>query len=95
MPGIPTVTQAGFSDLTLDGLIGIFSQRGLPQTARDRIAADVKAALDDPSIHARLTATGQVVVPGTAAELAASIEKQRAGLVEVSKVLGIKAATYQ
>ena len=95
LPGIPTVTQAGFSDLTLDGLIGIFSQRDLPQSARDRIAADVKAALDDPSIHTRLTATGQVVVPGTAAELAASIEKQRAGLVEVAKVLGIKAATYQ
>ena len=31
----------------------------------------------------------------TAAELAASIEKQRDGLLEVSKVLGIKAAIYQ
>jgi tripartite-type tricarboxylate transporter receptor subunit TctC len=95
LPGIPTVTQAGFPDLILDGLIGIFSQRTLPQSVRDRIAADVKVVLDDPSIHARLTATRQIVVPGTAAELAASIEKQRAGLVEVSKVLGIKAATYQ
>jgi hypothetical protein len=33
------------------------------------------------------------VVPGSAAEFAASIDKQRAGLAEVTKVLGIKAAT--
>ena len=93
LPGIPTVTQAGFPDLTLDGLIGIFGQRDLPQSARERIAADVRTVLADPSIHSRLTATGQVVVPGSAAELAASIDKQRAGLVEVAKVLGIKEAT--
>jgi tripartite-type tricarboxylate transporter receptor subunit TctC len=93
LPGIPTVTQAGFPDLTLDGLIGIFGQRDLPQSARERIAADVKTALDDPSIRSRLTATGQIVVPGSSAELAASIAKQRAGLVEVAKVLGIREAT--
>jgi hypothetical protein len=33
------------------------------------------------------------VVPGSAAELAASIDKQRAAMLEVAKVLGIKAAT--
>jgi tripartite-type tricarboxylate transporter receptor subunit TctC len=94
LPGIPTVTQIGLSDLTLDGLIGIFGQRDLPGAVRDRIAADVKTVLTDPAIHARLTATGQIVVPGTAAELAASIDKQRAAMLEVAKVLGIKEATY-
>lgn len=93
LPGVPTVTQAGYPDLTLDGLIGIFGPRDMPQPLRERIAADVKTALDDPSIHSRLTATAQIVVPGSAAEFAASIDKQRAGLVEVAKVLGIKPAT--
>ena len=93
LPGVPTVTQAGYPDLTLDGLIGIFGPRDMPQPLRERIAADVKTALDDPSIHSRRTATAQVVVPGSAAEFAASIDKQRAGLVEVATVLGIKSAT--
>jgi hypothetical protein len=57
------------------------------------IAADVKTALADPAVHARLTGTGQVVVPGGDAEFAASIDRQRAGLVDVAAVLGIKAAT--
>ena len=81
--------------LTLDGLIGIFGPRDMPQALRERIAADVKLALDDPSIHSRLTATGQVVVPGSAAEFAASIDKQRAGIAGFAKVLGIQAATTE
>jgi tripartite-type tricarboxylate transporter receptor subunit TctC len=93
LPGVPTAAQAGYPDLTFDGLIGLFGPRDMPPSLRERIAADVKTALADPTIHSRLTATGQVVVPGSAAELAASIDKQRAGLVEVAKVLGIKEAT--
>jgi tripartite-type tricarboxylate transporter receptor subunit TctC len=93
LPGVPTVTQIGLPDLTLDGLIGIFGTRDLPQSVRERISADVKAALADPAIHSRLTATGQIVVPGSGAELAASIDKQRAAMLEVAKVLGIKEAT--
>ena len=93
LPGVPTAAQAGYPDLNFDGLVGIFGARDMPPALRERVAADVKTALDDPAIHARLTATGQVVVPGSAAALAASIDKQRAGLAEVGALLGIKAAT--
>jgi tripartite-type tricarboxylate transporter receptor subunit TctC len=93
LPGVPTAAEAGYPDLTFDGLVGLFGPRDMPDALRERIAADVKTALADPTIHSRLTATGQVVVPGGPAEFAASIEKQRAGLVEVAKVLGLKSAT--
>lgn len=93
LPGVPTAAQAGYPDLTFDGLVGIFGARDMPPSLRERIAADVKIALDDPSIHSRLTATGQVVVPGSASDLATSIDKQRAGLANAATVLGIKSAT--
>ncbi len=93
LPGVPTAAQAGYPDLTFDGLIGLFGPRDMPPSLRERIAADVKTALADPAIHSRLTATGQVVVPGSGAELAASIDKQRAGLVDVAAVLGLRSAT--
>jgi tripartite-type tricarboxylate transporter receptor subunit TctC len=89
---VPTVAQAGFPDLTFDGLVGLFGTRETPIALRERFAADVKTALADSTIVQRLTDTGQVVVPGSAAEFAASIEKQRAGLAEIAKVLGIEAA---
>jgi tripartite-type tricarboxylate transporter receptor subunit TctC len=93
LPGVPTVAQAGFPELTFDGLVGIFGAPDTPIARRERIAADVKTALADATIVQRLTATGQVVAPGSAAEFAASIEKQRAGIAEIAKVLGIAAAT--
>jgi tripartite-type tricarboxylate transporter receptor subunit TctC len=93
LPGVPTAAHAGYPDLTFDGLVGLFGPRDMPPSLRERIAADVKTVLVDPAIHSRLTASGQVVVPGSAAELAASIDKQRAGLVEVATVLGLKSAT--
>jgi tripartite-type tricarboxylate transporter receptor subunit TctC len=93
VPGVPTVGQAGFPQLTFDGLVGIFSTPNMPNQLRERIATDVKAVLADQAIVSRLQATGQVVVPGSAAEFTASIDKQRAGVAEIAKVLGIKAAT--
>ena len=92
MPGMPTVTQAGYPQLTFDGLVGFYGTRDMPNEVRERIATDVREALADPKIVDRLHATGQDVVPGTAAQFAASIDKQRATVAAIAKVLGIKAA---
>ena len=93
LPGVKTAAQQGYPDLTFDGLVGLFGARDMPASLRERIAADVSAALGDHAIHSRLTSTGQVVVPGSAADFTASIDKQRTGLAEVVSVLDIKAAT--
>ena len=85
----------GFPELTFDGLVGLFGTRDTPMALRERIAADVKAALADPAVVERLTATGQMVSPGSAAEFAAAIEKQSAGIAGFAKVLGIQAATTE
>jgi tripartite-type tricarboxylate transporter receptor subunit TctC len=86
---IPTVTEAGFPGLAFDGLVGLFGSRDMPAELRDRIADDLRAAIADPAIAARLNATGQVVSPGAPAELAAAIDEQRAQLAASAKVLGM------
>ena len=91
-PNVPTVAEAGFPAMTFDGLIGLFGPRDMSAAARDRIAADIRAVASDPVVLTRLTATGQVAAPGTAAEFAASIEEQRGKLAAVAQQLGIKAA---
>ena len=92
LPNVPTVAQAGFPELTFDGLVGIFGHRDMPLAQRERIAADVKAALSDPAIAEKLTNSGQEVVPGTAAEFAASIDQQFKAVASIAETLGIKAA---
>jgi tripartite-type tricarboxylate transporter receptor subunit TctC len=65
----------------------------MPPAVRERIAADVIAALKDPDIAQKLTATGQVVNPGTPAEFGAAIDKQKAQAIEAGNILGIKPAS--
>ena len=89
---VPTTAEAGFPDTTIDGLVGIFGPRDLPAAVREKIAADVIAVLKDPAILERLTATGQVVNPGSPTEFIAAIAKQHAQATEAGKVLGIKPA---
>jgi len=95
LPDMQTVTEAGFPELTLDGLVGLFGTRDMPQARREKIAADVKAILADPAVVQRLASTGQTVIPGSSAEFTAAVEKQRSSLAGFAKVLGITAATTE
>jgi tripartite-type tricarboxylate transporter receptor subunit TctC len=41
-PEIPTVNEAGYPELTLDGLVGLFGPKVMSAELRERIAADVR-----------------------------------------------------
>ena len=72
-PNLPTVAEAGFPALTLDGLVGLFGPSGMPLALRERIAADMRAAAD-PIIKDRLTKSGQIMNIGGPEEFAKSID---------------------
>ena len=91
-PGLeaPSAAEAGFPQLTLDGLVGLVAARssGISDAVREKIAADVKAQLEDPALNERMTATGQIVNPGSPAEFAAAIDEQSRNLAGWSKAIG-------
>ena len=89
---IPTAAEAGYKSLEFDGLVGLLGARDFPPAVRDRIAADIRAVVSDPEIDAKLSATGQVVNPGTAAEFTAALDDQRATVAKIGDTLGIKPA---
>jgi tripartite-type tricarboxylate transporter receptor subunit TctC len=88
LPDLPTVTEAGFSDLALDGLVGFFGPPEMPLALRERIAADVGEVGADPVITARLNDTGQLPNFSSPAEFHAAIELQRARVAAAAKELG-------
>jgi tripartite-type tricarboxylate transporter receptor subunit TctC len=92
LPDIPTAEEAGFPSLAFDGLVGVLGSKDVPAAARERIAADIKEIAADPEVDKRLSATGQVISPGTGAEFAAEIEDQRATVARIGATLGIKPA---
>jgi tripartite-type tricarboxylate transporter receptor subunit TctC len=87
-PDLPTVQQAGYPALTIDGLVGLFGPPGMPLELRQRITADFRAVADD-MIKDRLNATGQILNVGGPEEFAKSIDDQRAKVAEFAKDLGI------
>jgi tripartite-type tricarboxylate transporter receptor subunit TctC len=88
-PKVPTVTEAGYPALTVDGLVGFFGPTGMPRELRDRITADIRAVADD-TIKQRLAATGQLVNVGGPDDFAKSIEEQRSQVAKFAEQLGIK-----
>ncbi|MFZ0113965.1 MAG: tripartite tricarboxylate transporter substrate binding protein [Xanthobacteraceae bacterium] len=89
LPNIPTAKESGFPSLTLDGLVGLFGQRQMSAELRDRISADLVEVTNDPEFSKRVTATGQVVRPGNAAEFAAEIDEQRNRIAQAAKAAGL------
>jgi len=92
LPDIPPAGEAGYPSLNFDGLVGLLGTKDVVQAVRDRIAADVRSVAADPAIAAKLSASGQVVSPGTPAEFAAEINDQRATVAKIGETLGIKPA---
>ena len=89
LPDVPTVTEAGYPDLALDGLVGFFGPPGMPLPLREHIAVDVEQVGADPAIATRLNDTGQLPNFGGPAEFHAAIEQQRARVAAAAKELGI------
>jgi tripartite-type tricarboxylate transporter receptor subunit TctC len=87
-PNLPTVAEAGYPALAIDGLVGLFGPPGMPLDLRQRITADIRAIVDN-TIEDRLTTTGQLTNVGGPEEFGASIDEQRAKVAAFAKELGI------
>jgi len=88
MPDVPSVTELGFPELSMEGLCGFFGGRGMAVAIRERVAADVMAIASEPGVQERLAVIGQAARPGTTAEFAAFLADNRKRLMVVAKTAG-------
>lgn len=82
-PEVPTAEEAGFPELTFEGVVGFFGNRDLTVTLRDRIASDIAAVAVNPEIGSRLRAAGIAVRVEGPAQFSAAIEEQRAKVRDI------------
>jgi tripartite-type tricarboxylate transporter receptor subunit TctC len=88
MADAPSVTELGFSELSMEGLCGFFGPRGMPVAVRERVARDVFAIANEPGVQERLAPIGQAARPGTTAEFAAFLADSRQRLTVVARTAG-------
>ncbi len=91
-PDVPTAAEAGYPALTFESIGGMFGSRDMPEKVRERIAADVREAAEDPIVAQRLGDTGQIMSILGPAEFAASVAHQRDTLASLAKTLGVTAS---
>jgi len=89
-PDVPTVGEAGYPQLLLNGFTGVFASPQMPPERRERISADIQAVATDPVLRDRLAAAGQAARGSTAHELAAIVAEQRAHIERTATALGLK-----
>jgi tripartite-type tricarboxylate transporter receptor subunit TctC len=91
-PDVPTTTEAGYPLLSTDGRWGFYGWREMPDPLRDRISDDIRHALDDAALAARLAAMGLIVAPANAEEFASAVEEQRRQVHEIARIIGLEPA---
>ena len=92
LPAVPTVNEAGFPEMEMEGLSGLFGWRDMPQALRDRISADVRAIAVDPQARSLIEASGQRVLGSSPDEFSAAIERQRARIQEINRIVDLRRA---
>jgi tripartite-type tricarboxylate transporter receptor subunit TctC len=92
-PDVPTTSEAGYPVLTVAGRWGFYGWRDMPGTLRDRISDDIRHALDDAALAAKLAAMGLTVAPADAEEFARAVEEQGRQVHEIARIIGLKPAS--
>jgi tripartite-type tricarboxylate transporter receptor subunit TctC len=90
-PEIPTATEVGYPDLTFESIGGIFGPRGISDSVRESIAADIRAVSADPVIKQRIGDIGTIMDIQGPKEFSASVKEQQDHLAVIAKILGLKA----
>jgi tripartite-type tricarboxylate transporter receptor subunit TctC len=89
LPEVPTMLEAGFADMVLEGWTGIWGPRGLPADIVGRVNAMVNQAAMEPAVNARMVDLGLTPVAETPAafaqHIAAEIPRNRA-LVAAARI---------
>jgi tripartite-type tricarboxylate transporter receptor subunit TctC len=77
IPDIPTVTEAGYPQLTLDGQWGLFGWKDMPDDLRRRLASDMTKVASDAELVTRLSAVGLSIDAGTPEDFTVAVDRQR------------------
>jgi len=89
LPEVPTMAEAGVSNLDVYSWQGVVAPKGLPADVRDKFHGAVVAALNDPQVKQQLTGLGLEVVANTPAQFAAFQQQEFArwkNVIEVRKI---------
>ena len=89
-PDLPTVKEAIPSLITVPSWFGFMGPTGLPKPIAERFQAEVKKALEDPEITAKLEEVGILPVGGTPGEMTRMLRSTTDDMTKLARQIGIE-----
>jgi len=68
---------SGHPELALQGVLGFFAPKSMPDFIRQQISGDIQAVANDPEIHNRLEKTGLIARGSAPGDYAQYLDEQR------------------
>jgi tripartite-type tricarboxylate transporter receptor subunit TctC len=90
LPNVPTMTEQGFPDFTLDAWTGVMAPAGTPAPIVARLNAVINSGLATPEIKAALDRFSSVAKPGTPQEFRAFVADQAKRWGDLVRLTGAK-----
>jgi tripartite-type tricarboxylate transporter receptor subunit TctC len=91
LPDVPTVMEQGVNDYEVVEWAGVFLPAGTPQAIVERLAKEVRAAVEDADIRSKMEVMGVTPVGSTSAEFAKFVDSELARWSALIKANNIKA----
>ncbi|MCR0980725.1 Bug family tripartite tricarboxylate transporter substrate binding protein [Roseomonas populi] len=76
LPEVPTLAEAGYPGVEVDGWQAMFAPRGVPAEAAGRLSGILAAAMADPAIRQRITTFGAVPATRSNADFTAMVPEE-------------------
>jgi tripartite-type tricarboxylate transporter receptor subunit TctC len=76
-PEVSTASGAGHPELAIQGVLGLFAPKSIPDAIQKQISEDMQAVANDPEIRARLEKAGLIARGSTPQDYAQYLGEQR------------------
>ncbi|MDB5856845.1 MAG: hypothetical protein JWQ76_534 [Ramlibacter sp.] len=89
LPQVPTVAEAGYKDLELEGFVGVLAPAGTPPAVLEKLSAEIGRAIASPEVAQQLAGMGMDPQASTPAEFTSKIARDVARFSAVVKAAGL------
>ncbi|HEX8375866.1 MAG TPA: tripartite tricarboxylate transporter substrate binding protein [Geminicoccaceae bacterium] len=89
MPDVPTFTEQGLADFTLDSWLGFYTAAKTPRPVVDKLVAGLREITRDPEVRQKLADMGFEPLGSTPDEFAASVKAETPRWAELIRAAGV------
>jgi tripartite-type tricarboxylate transporter receptor subunit TctC len=86
----PTVKEAGYPDLEVEGFPGIFGWKGMPEALRMRLSTVVQEIIAQPAVQARFRDFGMIPRPSTPDSFTRDLRSLHERLAVIARTYGAR-----